>query len=330
LETAFSKSNDQFFFLHMKQTEEEVTMTHEGLNVHTVVRYCLNGSGRRVRSDQAATTQAVYTTEIDIFPPLMLLPSTWKRYNYTVKDVEATVLAMRKPEPSHLWALALATMPWDCELDSITTGVRPTFSTLFGFLFVSCKALIEKYVTKHTSDLGNNKTDVLCLERGDHKPCLPRVVVPDRHLTKLLNELPSSKPHFQNITSYPFAYKYEDVKLVPLEYDSKNELLLMARVVRMDVYMSLPVLPPLCAATAPVRMLIGDVMHVMLDECCWFTAVEDGPRVKRLCQTGDRGTNQKVPANSHEGLRGVCCAAYLQAPDSVPLQPRSSPGSSVD
>ena len=263
---------------------EEVTMTHEGLNVHTVVTYYLNGNGKRIRSESPIETHASYTFEVDLFPPLMLLPSTWKRYDYTLKDVENTLVAMRKPDPSHIWALALATMPWDCELDSITTGVRPTFSTLFGFLFVSCKSLLDRFVTTHTTKLGieNVGKDVLCLQRSDHKPCLPRVIVPDRHFARLLNELPSSLPHFLNMVHYSFAYKFKDVKLVPVEYDSKNELLYMTRVVRMDLYQTIPVLPPLCAITAPVKVTVGDTLYVLLDEACWFATSEDS-RVKRPC-----------------------------------------------
>ena len=274
----------------MDPAQGEVTMTHEGLNVHTAIRYCLNGSGRRVRAEQAPASHALYTLEIDLFPPLMLLPSTWKRYNYTVKDVETTVLSMKKPEPSHLWALSLATMPWDCELDSITASVRPTFSTLFGFLFVSCKTLMDKYIHKHTAELQitNEYPDVLCLERADHKPCLPRVEIPEKHMTKLLNEIPACKPHFLNTTHYSFAYKYKDIKLVPVEYDSKNEILCMTRVVRSDLYLSIPVLPPLCAATAPVRVLINGVEYVMLDESCWFAGDGNNPRAKRLCERDTR------------------------------------------
>ncbi len=253
----------------------EINTSHEGLVIHSKISYVLSANGKRTRvGPMLLDNQSLFTFEIQLFPPMMALPSTWRRYGYTAKDVETTVISMRRPDPSHLWALSLALMPWECDLSSLSSGVRPTFSNLFGFLFVSCKTLIQKFIQTQTVDLNENTDSVLCKERPDHKPLLPKVSVPESHFHRLINEIPAKPPTFLQVTRYPYAYRYKDILMVPVEFDQENNLIYMVRIIAEKVYQTIPVLAPVCAATAPVKLVIQEDMFVLLDEACFFTIIE--------------------------------------------------------
>jgi len=253
-------------------------LLHDGLVVHTKVYYTLD-RGKRIYSDtdplEGDYQEATFEFEAYMYPPLLFLPDTWKRYNYTVEDVKSTYVKM---EASYVWQMALLFMTGTYEPESASAGVRSSFQSPFTFSFISRKTVFDMFLSAHSDYVCKNGQPVLCRERPDHKPLLPKVMV-DKPTFELAQWLVPAKPcSFLNKVKYEHAFNFKGVWLIPYAYDAQHKLVEMMRVVKKSVYDQLPTKPKHCVITLPFiaeAPLDGPPEEVVIvEEGCFFYCSE--------------------------------------------------------
>lgn len=246
-----------------------VTTSHDGLVWHSKSRYQWK-KGKRVPLGENETPSGTWTEmRMTLFPSPMLVPHTWKRYGLTIDD---GYRVFDKIDVAYLWQLVFMFLPEyeDCEV--VTTAIRSTFQSMFQFLFISRRVLVSHFVDAHKKDflLTGDAKPVLCLERNDHKPCLPNVVIPDWQ--EWVGRIPAKPPSYLQVTHYEKARTGNGVLMVPVAMDPHGRIQAQ-RIILKTVYDSIPVLPPLCAATAPCVVKLQsdpDQEYVLVHECCWW------------------------------------------------------------
>lgn len=258
-----------------------VTYTHQDLVLHAHVFYTLQRGKRVYTAHEPTPTEkaadAWFEFEADLFPPLMLMPKTWKRYNYTIEDVHNTY---DKLDASYVWQLALMLLCGSYEPEAASAGVRPTFQSLFTFLFISRKAVFDVFIESQSAYISKRVGSSLCHERTDHKPLLPKVLVESSLWSTCLSMVPPARPSFRRLTHYDHFVTYKDIELVPVEYDEEHQLVYMVRVVPLRLYESLPVKPRLCIVTLPVLVATHrrpEDFYVLLDEACFWACAQPLP-----------------------------------------------------
>lgn len=253
-------------------------LLHDGLVVHTKIFFTLD-RGKRIYSEtdpaEDDCKEAVFEFEAFMYPPLMFMPDTWKRYQYTVEDVKSTYVKM---EASYVWQMALLFMAGSYEPEAASAGVRSSFQSPFTFSFISRKTVFDTFLSAHSEYISKHGQPVLCRERPDHKPLLPKVLV-DLPTFELAQWLVPSKPcSFLNHVKYAHAFHFKDVWLVPYAYDAQHKLVEMVRVVPKAVYDQIPVKPKSCVITLPFiaeAPLTGAAEAVvMVEEGCFFYCQE--------------------------------------------------------
>lgn len=273
------------------QSSPYTTYTHQNLVIHSHVFYTLQ-RGKRVYSPcepsaSEKSADAWFEFEADLYPPLMLMPQTWKRYNYTVEDVHNTY---DKLDASYVWQLALMLLCGLYEPEAASAGVRSTFQSLFTFLFISRKAVFDVFIENQTASISKRVGSSLCYERPDHKPLLPRVTVSAELFGTCCSMVPPVRPSFRRLTRYDHWVPFKDILMVPVEFDATHQLVYMVRVVPQCVYDSMPCKPRLCVVTMPVLVVTHsqpDERYVLLDEACFFVCHTPG-------DTGEAQTDATV------------------------------------
>jgi hypothetical protein len=261
-------------------------ITHEGLVYHHHTRYTWSkGKREYLTGDESTAPDTLIELKLTVFPPPMLCPVTWKRYDYTVDDA---FRLFDKVDVSYVWQLVLVLMePQWADHDSLTSAIRSTFQSMFQFLFISRRSLITAYVEYHKPDWlkasSAVRTSNVCLQRSDHKPCLPKVQVQCMEWQYWVNHTPAKPPTFQTPTRYPKAFEWRDVMMVPLEYDPNLHLVNMMRVISKTIYDSIPVLPKRTVVTLPILILLDshpNETFVLIHEGCWLHPTVQQPLPK--------------------------------------------------
>lgn len=252
---------------------------HDNLVIHTKIYYSLQ-RGKRVYSDNITeplkAADTVFEFEAHLYPPLLLLPITWQRYGYTYDDVNKTY---DKIDASFVWAISLLLLASVYEPESSSAGVRSTFQSLFTFLFISRKTVFDVFISSQSDYISKSNKSILCVERDDHKPLLPKVHVSRAQYENCKAAVPVRPPSFCWYPHYNELIQFKDIYLVPVEYDAVNQLVYMVRVVDKRVYDAIEVKPKLCVVTMPLIATVGPnkIEHIMLEEACFFSIqlVED-------------------------------------------------------
>jgi hypothetical protein len=250
--------------------------------IHTDVYYILQ-KGKRVYFDEDPKLQsdhALFHFEAFLQPPLLLLPKAWDRYQYSIADI---VSSYDKMDASFVWQISLLLLSAVYETEASSTGVKSTFQSLFTFLFISRKTMLDTLL-QFVSPAVKTDVSVLCRERVDHRPLLPKVSVFADEFYALKKLVPARHPSFQWTVVYPRAHAFKDILLVPVEYDEKLNLLYMCRIIARSVFDSWPVTRKACVVSLPVHVHVGLEQYVMVDEACFF-CMENGPKRKATTST---------------------------------------------
>lgn len=248
----------------------------ENMLIHSRACYVLQ-NGKRVYIEtekRVDTDDTWFEFEATMFPPLMLLPFAWKRYEYTIEDVYNTY---EKLDASYMWQMALMLLCGQNEVESVSTGIRFTFQSLFTFLTISRKTVFTAMIDSQSGFICKRQGSSLCTERPDHRPLLPKIQVDQRQYDEACFMVPEHFPSFRRVTLYEKFVPFKDILMVPVEYDRQNDLVLMHRVVPKRVYDTLPVKPRVCAVTMDVIVksrATGDEPFIMVDEACFFESHE--------------------------------------------------------
>jgi hypothetical protein len=274
---------------------------NEGLILHTQMYYTLQ-RGKRVWTD----TKPVWTKKNDtwfefdayMYPPLMLLPTTWQRYGYIADDVHVTY---EKMDASYVWQIALMLLCGVYEPEAASAGVRPTFQSPYTFLFIARKSVFDAFVTEQREFISDKSTSVLCVERTDHKPCLPKVSVTTQIFEEAKSMVPSRHPSFCWRPEYTKLFPFKDITLVPVEYDEVRKLVYMVRIVKKSVYDTLPIKPKLCIVTMPVSVMVADIEYILTEEACFiYSLTTSKPVQKSITHPTTTTTSRRKRVNASE------------------------------
>jgi hypothetical protein len=214
-------------------------------------------------------TANTFEFEATCYPPLMLLPRTWRRYGYSKSDVYEVFSHL---DAAYTWQLALMLLPPEQAPEMSLTGVRATFRSPYSFTFVANRrlvaAMIERVQATKKNAFKAQTTSVLCHERSDHRPFLPKVHVSQCVFDALATQVPARRPSFCWTPVYGESYRFKDIHLVPLALE--GPLILMGRVVERTAFERLGVSVHSSVVSMPVYVRVGKVEHVLTEECCFF------------------------------------------------------------
>jgi hypothetical protein len=252
---------------------------HDGTVIHTKLFYVLFRGKRRYYDVKPTYNikKSIFEFEAYLYPPAMLLPSTWKRFGYTPDDV---ALTFERLDACFVWVLSLLLLAGKYEPEAASAGVRSTFQSPFTFLFISRKTVFDIFIASHMQYLNTVTKSVLCFERPDHRPLLPKVYIDKSTFIGLMNMVPDRCPSFCWTAVYPTAWDFKDIKMIPVSYDALNNLVYMVRIISKQVHESIPIKPKKCIVCLPVYVIIGDESYVLSEEAC-FVAQSSAPCAKR-------------------------------------------------
>jgi hypothetical protein len=243
---------------------------HDGTVIHTKIFYILMRGKRRYYETKpsANSKKSIFEFEAYMHPPAMLLPSTWLRYNYTPEDVSLT---FERLDASFVWGISLMLLAGVYEPEAAAAGVRSTFQSPFHFLFISRKTVFDVFLSTQLEYLNKSSQSVLCYERLDHKPLLPKVYVDQADFISLRTMIPKRHPSFCWTVTYPEYYSFKDIKMVPVTYDDEHNLIYMVRIIEKSVYDAIPIKPKKCLMTLPVNVFVGSDHYILSEEACFFS-----------------------------------------------------------
>lgn len=244
---------------------------HENTVLHTTTYYQL-ARGKRFHSEYIKASKdnkrSVFKFEAYMRLPLLLLPVTWRRYEYSKQDVFRT---FQKIDTVYLWQISLMLLCGEQDYSGAVAGVKSTFQSLFSFLFVSRKTLLDNFIAAHMDYVNtDNKQSRLCHERPDHKPLLPKIPIPKTDFDRLKLMIPKHHPSFRRVLVYSSYYIFKDIFLIPVQFDETLALLYMCRIISESTFNSIPCVPKQCVITLPVKIVVGNENFVMLEESCFF------------------------------------------------------------
>jgi hypothetical protein len=173
-------------------------------------------------------------------------------------------------DTSYVWQLSLFMLPGEYDTDGSSAGVRATFQSPYTFLFISRKTVFNAFVQYQEDYIKDNVNSVLCAERPDHKPLLPKVKVSSELFDRCKSLVPLRTPTCLNQTAYATLIPFQDILLAPVEYDHAHKLMYMVRVIRKTAYDASPVKPKYCVVTMPVTLSCNNVEYVFTEEACFF------------------------------------------------------------
>lgn len=251
-------------------------LLHQGLTVHTHICWKLHKGKRIYQDDKFADTEETwFEFEAWMNPPPLLLPPTWKRYQYTRNDVKTTY---DKMDASFVWQMALMLMSGTYEPEAASAGVRHTFQSPFTFLFISRKTVMDAYLNQQQVFMTKSTRSALAHDRPEHRPLLPRVWVSYMTFVRFDRYVPSRPPSFRWRVTFPELFTWRGVDYVPIARD--RPYLYMVRVVSETVFAKLPTSPRECVITRPVIVEVGltnPQRYVLTDEACFVQAKLNEP-----------------------------------------------------
>lgn len=266
---------------------------NDGLIVHVKIYYTLC-RGKRVYVEEIPedSDETYFEFEGHMYCPPFLQPRTWERYGYTPGDVETT---FEKAVMAHVWQVTHLMMTGPSEPESSSGGVKPTYQSLFSFSFTSRRTVFDQFVDANRGRLSSGPS-VLCKERPDHVPLLPKIMVPKSVFLGMKGMVPTREPSFCWRVEYPALLDVKDIQMVPVSYDATNKLVYMVRTVLESVYESMAVKPKQCFVSYRPRIKIGDDMYVLTEEACFIHCEEIVPQ-DTMCKKR-RGELQKNARHS--------------------------------
>ena len=240
----------------------------EGLIVHSKIYYTLN-RGKRVYTEEKPKKGTWFECEGYIYPPLLFSPKTWERWSYNKEDVKHTY---DKQDASYVWQLPMILLLGEYEPQAASAGCRSTFQSNFGFLFMSRKTVFDSFLTYNIDKISKGPS-VLCHKRQDHRVKIPQLLRTNDQFEQALKLVPDREPSFAWEVHYPTYFEFKDIKLVPINYDKDNDLILMHRIVEKKTWDNMIVKPKHCIVTMPSVIYVGKIPYVIVEEACFYYRV---------------------------------------------------------
>ncbi len=191
--------------------------------------------------------------------PAFLSPWTFLRYRMNRNDIVAT---LEKWDTIYLLQMHL--------VYSQTVNPSETRKVLI-------ETLIDKFALEHVFHA--RPRSVLCTQRIEHRPLLPKVKVPRITWSYWAARVLPHPPGFQMEVNVEEGFQWRGIVLIPKEKD--DNFIYMARVIPQALFEAIRAQcpPKLCMMTLPVRVTIGSDPYVLTDEAC-FLCVKRGKKRK--------------------------------------------------
>lgn len=241
---------------------------NDGTVIHTKIYYVLIRGKRRYYETKPVINlkKTIFEFEAYMYPPAMLLPSTWTRYGYTAGDVSLT---FERLDACFVWGISLMLLAGTYEPEAAAAGVRSTFQSPFSFLFISRKTVFDVFLATQLNQLNSATQSILCFERPDHKPLLPKIYIDCSDFVNLMKMVPDRHPSFCWTAVYPSAWTFKDIQMVPVTYDEEHNLVYMVRILSRKVYDSITFKPKKCIITLPIHIIVDREEYVLSEEACF-------------------------------------------------------------
>jgi len=243
---------------------------HEGTVIHTNLYYTVENF-KRVYIEQEPEfnpKKALFHFEAYLQPPLMCMPSAWDRYNFCKQDITSTY---EKLDNSFTWQISLLLLYGIDKSELSGNGVESTFQSLFTFLFKKKKEVLTNLL-QYVKPNEKNEASVLCRERPDHRPLLPKIQILESDFESLKLIIPVKEPCFNRVVRYPSKYKFKDIFMIPMNFDEENNLIYMTRIIPKLTYDDWPIKRKPCVLTLPTIVNVEDSFYIVTDEACFFSS----------------------------------------------------------
>ena len=182
----------------------------------------------------------------------------WKRYGYSVDDIQQTSKAFRS---CLLWLVAIKNRN---QLES--SAVKQSHAVEYVMIWGAKQAAIKtnmKHIPNIYPESQFIKNSVLCKDFKDHKPCLPKVTLDALmshihpaecfQLDACLKSLPSHTELCASYYKMAQVYQWKDILVTPRRKEGGNRYLCFVRVLPEDVYKMIHG-EPTCIALQPQRI----------------------------------------------------------------------------
>jgi len=209
------------------QQQTPIQFLHEGLTQKKIVYYTFEDGHRNAveHPKRIASTTPFMRREIVFHLPLFMTSPVWKRYGYSLKNVEET---LECHHTMHLYQLGLLH-----DISPSNSAVKVAFSKTDALVFSSKMIIIRKILSQVQQQHNFPTSSCLDSKRFDHVPALPLVHVSCNVLNKWKRHIPRNLVIMDG-GHWDHAWKFRDIQLVPLWME--QGALLMNRIISKEVF----------------------------------------------------------------------------------------------
>lgn len=198
------------------------------------------------------------------YVPPCLDPVVWKRYGYTMSDVDTVY----ENTPSFaIWQTALNYLMGKKEIENRRAATRVTYNSIKHILFVTRRPVFKKLVHAHADSINTKGPNILFTGTDKYKPPVPGLIIPEDRYKAIDKMVPNIYPNFMQTTTYSRWIDIKGVQMVPMKRDGNTSCtwLYMRRVVPIQ---SLPCDMTHCVVNLPTKITIGNTIYTTTEEAC--------------------------------------------------------------
>lgn len=263
-----------------------VSESHNGNIIHNHYYYNWNNTVKKyyrtfhqAKQYNAITDETVFEIEITMKPPPLLCPRSWYRYGLSIEDIKYIIESI---DHYYAYQLALTLMSGPNEPSTLMNGITSTIRSHFEFIFPPMKTLFNVFTRFINPWVGklrsiSEKKCLLCKERMDHVPSLPKTVAKEQVWKYALKCVPDKPPTFRYRVTYPMGFDFVGKTYVPIEYDVEHNIIFMCEAVPREEYESWPCPVPQSVVTLPVYIMIRDEEYILSQDGIFFQSPHSKP-----------------------------------------------------
>ena len=235
-----------------------VTSLHEGLIQQTTMTYNLD-------EDMKRCPGTTFCRRISFHLPLFLTVEFWKRHEYSLQDIRTTLQFFASV---HLWQCALLYGGISPLNSAIKLAFSKPESMIYGSKAIVIKNIIKKLHDEQQYSFSDKDPSVLDTLRQDHIPPLPLHKLSAVDWESLVNLTPTEPVDLLSGLTYPYAFAWKDIHLVPLAFE-KGAIRAM-KIIRSEVFYASGRVKRESMSNQPVAVRIAGQEYCGVDELCLF------------------------------------------------------------
>lgn len=263
-----------------------ILTNHYYYNWHNTVKKHYKTLGQ-AQQHSSLSDETVFEVSITMKPPSLLTPRAWYRYGLSLEDVKYIIESI---DHYYIYQLACVLMGGPNEPSTLMNGINSTIRSHFEFIFPPMKTLFTvftKFIAPWLVQLQklSPKKCLLCKERMDHIPSLPKTVTKSLVWKAALKCVPEKSPTFRYMVHYPMGFDFADKTYVPIDFDAEHQMIYMCEAVPQSEYESWPCKAPLSVVTLPVYVTIRGEPYILSQDGIFFQNPQPQPVVVKPVPT---------------------------------------------